>query len=261
MLCPVASADSRPIWRSGRSTHKQQRCAQSAHDDTGRLPNPLDQPRATFEARASSCRPISNDHIGDRVEDNGDKAEKDELGCHVSRGIDKLGDERQEKGRGFRIQCLDNDPIAEGSMGTGYSNIDPQLDPRFPNSLPAEPHEIGGSYRLECRKGLGACHDECRDADRAAGDMEEPTYSGPKARRQTRTSAPSQRACCDIEDARPRRDGEQQRRRQEWKKAASVKHECDSGRGERGATVVEIGQCLKRYCDECLAGAGKSTRT
>ena len=119
----------------------------------------------------------------------------------------------------------------------GGSPRDVELDPRLAQGLDADPHEVDRAGDLQDREGLGAGQHERRHADGARRDVNEAAHAGADARGEAFVAAAGQGTRGDVEDARSRRHGDRQRRREEQGEVREI-HRQTSGSGSPGGSGI-----------------------
>ena len=197
-------------------------------------PEPSRSHRITFGLPAmperAPCSMGDND-IDERVQADGDEPQNGELKGDVSRaGVHELRDESQEEERRLRIQGLDQHAVAKSPSnprrrrrnepGSRRQGIAPGGEDR----AHAEPEQVQRAEDFQRCEQLRTRQDQGGDADAARKHVNHAAQARTDARGDALGTAAGETSSGHVEDARPRRDGEQQGGGEEQSKLTEIGH-------------------------------------
>ena len=194
------------------------------HAEAGGEALAASQGGAGFEAALEGHSERHDEKIGGSVQRDGEDSEHSELPEDVAvLGRDELRNEGKKKQGGLGIQHFGDDALPEGSERGARGTKAPFGVARADHAN-AEPDEISGSRKFDGVKRYSGRGQNSGDARGGGEDVEESSDERAEGGMKTFAAASGEGAREDVEDARPRRDGENHGGGEEKKEAVRIKH-------------------------------------
>jgi len=177
-----------------------------------------------FEFAFERCCQKHDQQVRRSVQGNGHCAEHDELQEDVAcGGRDELRDEREKEKRGLGIQGFGEDALTESVLpragGSGF-----EFGVASADHADAEIDKVGGSGIFHGVERDSTGGEDRGDTESGGKDMEQSSNERAKGGKYALAAAASEAACEHVEDAGPRRDGQQEGGGEKQNEVVSVNH-------------------------------------